>query len=69
MKYNVGGFDRWARIFIGIGIIAFAFVGPKSNWAWLGLIPLLSGLFRYSLIYQIFGWSTYGHVTTAEEVE
>ena len=69
MRHNVGGFDRWARIFIGLGIMAFVFVGPKSNWAWLGVLPFLSGIFRYSLLYSLFGISTYANVTTAEEVE
>ena len=67
MKCNVGGFERWARIFIGIGIISFAFIGPKSYWAWLGLIPLVTGLIRYCPLSDILGFDSCRNVTTKEE--
>jgi hypothetical protein len=58
MKANVGGFDRAIRITLGLGIISLAFWGPKSPWAWLGLIPLLTGLFRFCGLYTLLGVST-----------
>lgn len=58
MKFNVGGCDRWARIIIGIGIISLQFWGPKTAWAWIGLAPLLTGIFKFCGLYTILGIST-----------
>lgn len=55
---NVGKFDRLARIVIGIVLIAMVFVGPKTAWGWIGLIPLLTGLIRWCPAYRLFGMST-----------
>lgn len=59
MKKNEGNFDRAFRIIIGIGLISLAFVGPKSPWAYLGFLPLLTGIFGICPMYQVFGISTY----------
>ena len=69
MKSNVGGYDRWIRIFGGLAIIAFVFVPPSTNWAWLGLIPLLTGVFKFCPISALFGINTNKGVPTSEEVE
>jgi hypothetical protein len=69
MKHNVGGYDRWIRIFGGMGILSFVFVPPSTNWAWLGLIPLLTGVFQICPIYALFGISSNKGVPTSEEVE
>jgi hypothetical protein len=58
MKMNVGGIDRLARIVVGIGITALAFVGPKSPWAYLGLIPLATGVLGWCPPYDLFGISS-----------
>ncbi len=55
---NVGSWDRWLRIAIGIGIVSLQFWGPKSGWAWFGVIPLATGLFRYCPAYTLVGIST-----------
>ncbi|MGE3690239.1 MAG: DUF2892 domain-containing protein [Novosphingobium sp.] len=55
---NVGGIDRFARILIGIVLIALVFVGPKTPWGWLGLIPLVTGIFRTCPLYRLFGLNT-----------
>ena len=46
MKCNVGKTDRLLRIIIGLVIIVIGYI--NSNW-WglIGLIPLLTGLFRW----------------------
>ena len=41
---NVGPADRVLRIVIGLVLIALVFVGPKTAWGWIGLVPLLTGL-------------------------
>ena len=58
MKQNIGGIERFLRVLIGLGIISLAFVGPKSPWAYLGVVPLLTGLIGWCPPYAIFGIST-----------
>jgi Protein of unknown function (DUF2892) len=55
---NVGNADRLARIIIGVVLIALVFFGPKTNWGWIGLIPLLTGLIRWCPAYRLVGMST-----------
>lgn len=57
-KTNVGSTDRILRILLGIGLLALAFVGPKTPWGWLGLVPLLTGLMSSCPLYSILGWSS-----------
>lgn len=57
MKCNVGGFDRIARIVVGLALVAFAFFGNQP-WAYLGIIPLVTGLFKFCPLYPIFGISS-----------
>jgi len=57
MKCNVGGFDRIARILLGVALIGFAFLGEQP-WAYLGIIPLITGLFKFCPIYPVFGISS-----------
>ncbi|MDH4163018.1 MAG: DUF2892 domain-containing protein [Nitrospirota bacterium] len=58
MKKNVGAAERIARIVLGLVILAFAFVGPKTAWAYLGIIPLATGLIGWCPPYALFGIST-----------
>jgi Protein of unknown function (DUF2892) len=55
---NVGNFDRIIRISLGIILIAMVFVGPKSAWGWVGLVPLFTGLVRWCPAYLPFGFNT-----------
>lgn len=57
-KTNVGGIDRTFRIVAGVVLIALAFVGPKTPWGWLGIVPLVTGLFNTCPLYSLFGFST-----------
>lgn len=50
--------DRVLRVGLGVGILSLLFVGPKSMWALLGLIPLLTGLIGSCPLYTLFGVST-----------
>lgn len=58
MKKNIGSVERIIRIAAGIGILSLAFVGPKSAWAYLGLIPLATGLIGWCPPYALFSFST-----------
>ena len=44
MKANEGGVDRALRIIGGLAILSLAFVGPQTPWAYVGVVPLLTGL-------------------------
>jgi Protein of unknown function (DUF2892) len=58
MKKNVGDLERIIRIIAGIAIISLAFVGPQSPWAYLGIIPLATGLMGWCPPYAMLGIST-----------
>jgi hypothetical protein len=58
MKANVGGVDKVLRIVLGIVLISLVFVGPKTQWGWIGLIPLLTGLFSFCPLYSVIGFSS-----------
>ena len=57
MKVNVGNTDRLLRIIAGIIIIG---VGAyyQSWWGVIGLVPLLTGLFRFCPLYTMLGTNT-----------
>ena len=57
-KTNVGTVDRALRIMVGIVLIALVFVGPKTPWGWIGVIPLVTGLFRTCPLYSLLGLNT-----------
>ena len=57
-KVNVGGVDRLLRIILGIVLIALVFVGPKTPWGWIGIMPLITGLFRMCPLYSLIGVNT-----------
>jgi hypothetical protein len=58
MTKNIGGVERIVRVVIGIGILALAFVGPKSPWAYLGILPIVTGAVGWCPPYSLLGIST-----------
>ncbi len=54
-KNNVGSGDRIIRILVGLLMIALVFVGPKTAWGWVGIIPLVTGLLGSCPAYSLFG--------------
>lgn len=57
MKVNVGSTERRLRIIAGIVIIALG-VYFQSWWGIVGLIPLLTGLFRFCPLYTMLGMNS-----------
>ena len=57
-KQNVGTVDRVLRIVVGLVLIALVFVGPKTAWGWIGVVPLVTGILRTCPAYSLFGFST-----------
>lgn len=58
MTQNVGGVDKVIRIIIGLVLLALVFVGPKTSWGWIGLVPLATGIFNFCPLYLPFKIST-----------
>ncbi len=58
MKPNVGGIDRIFRIIAGLGLIALAATGTVGWWGWLGVVPLMTGVFSRCHPYAILGINT-----------
>lgn len=58
MKANVGGIDRILRIVVGLVLIALAATGTVGAWGWIGVVPLLTGVFRFCPAYPLLGMST-----------
>jgi hypothetical protein len=55
MQANVGTIDRVIRILIGLGLIWATLTGLTGAWGWLGIIPLVTGIFRFCPAYLPFG--------------
>ena len=58
MQLNEGSVDRTARVLLGIVLLAFVFVGPKTWVGWFGLIPLATGLVGFCPLYRLLGIKT-----------
>jgi hypothetical protein len=58
MKINQAGWDRTLRIVIGLVAISLVFIGPKTMWGLLGIIPLATGVTGSCLLYSVMGVST-----------
>lgn len=57
MNRNVGRIDQWLRIVLGIALIAWAVLGGPG-WAWVGVVPLATGLVRFCPLYRLLGIDT-----------
>lgn len=58
MKANVGGVDRIIRIAAGLILIGLTLAGQIGVWGWIGVMPLLTGVFRFCPAYTLFGIKT-----------
>lgn len=57
MKINVGGIDKILRIVVGLALVAWALMGGPV-WAWVGVVPLATGLIGWCPAYNLFGVNT-----------
>jgi hypothetical protein len=60
MSHNVGFIDQMLRLTLGIVLVAMAATGRAGPWAYLGFIPLISGLYRVCPLYSVLGIKTCG---------
>lgn len=59
-KVNEGTADRAFRAIVGIGLLSIVFVGPKTPWGWLGIVPLATSLIGWCPLYTVLGINTCG---------
>ncbi len=52
--------ERTVRVLVGLGLLSIAFVGPRTPWGYVGLLPLVTGLAGSCPAYTLFGISTCG---------
>lgn len=60
MKTNVGVADMIVRIFVGVVLIGLAITGLIGWWGYIGIVPLLTGIFRFCPAYSLLGMNTKG---------
>jgi hypothetical protein len=57
-RINEGTLDRALRIVLGLALVSLTFLGPKSAWGYLGIIPLVTGLVGFCPLYRALGITT-----------
>ena len=50
--------ERVVRALIGIALLCLVFIGPKTPWGWIGLLPLMTGVTGLCPLYTVLGIST-----------
>jgi hypothetical protein len=58
MVKNVGTVDKVLRVIVGLALIALVFVGPKTPWGWIGIVPLLTAALNWCPLYSVLGIRT-----------
>jgi len=58
MSRNEGTVDRVLRVIVGLVLVSLVFVGPKTAWGWIGVVPILTGLVGYCPAYRLIGLNT-----------
>ncbi len=58
MKRNLANWERVLRVFVGAALLAIVFVGPRTLWGLMGLVPLLTGLAGVRPLFSLCGVST-----------
>lgn len=56
--HNESTLDRVLRVALGLAVLSLLFIGPKSAWALLGIIPLSTGIVGYCPLYAALGFNT-----------
>jgi hypothetical protein len=58
MQINIGTIDRVARILVGLVLIWLAADQTFGPWAYIGIVPLATGVLRFCPLYRALGWNT-----------
>lgn len=55
---NVGNIDRSIRVVAGLTLVGLAFTDMLGAWAWIGIVPLATGLIGWCPAYKLMGLNT-----------
>ncbi len=55
---NVGTVDRALRIILGLVLLSLTMIGLQTPWGFIGLVPLITGIFRTCPLYSLVGINT-----------
>lgn len=55
---NEGTIDRALRILVGLAVLSLAFIGPKTPFGYIGVIPIVTGLIGFCPAYRLLGLNT-----------
>jgi fatty acid desaturase len=55
---NEGPLDRAARVIVGVLLLALAATGTLGAWAWIGVVPLATGLLGWCPLYTVLRINT-----------
>jgi hypothetical protein len=62
MDTNEGMFDRTLRVIVGLALIASPLgvygIENANSWGWVGLVPLVTGLWGFCPVYKLLGIKT-----------
>lgn len=58
MKKNLGSTDKAFRSVLGLALLSIMFIGPKTKWGLIGVIPLLTVFFNFCPLYALLGINT-----------
>ena len=50
--------ERMLRVLVGLALISLVFVGPKTPWGWIVIVPILTGASGLCPLYTLLGFST-----------
>ncbi|MDJ0449693.1 DUF2892 domain-containing protein [Methylocystis sp. JR02] len=60
MEANIGQTDKIIRIVAGLVLLSLAFIGPKTPWGFIGLVPLATAFINFCPAYKLLGMNTLG---------
>ena len=60
MEANVGKTDKMLRIAVGLALLSLIFIGPKTMWGLVGLVPLATAFINFCPAYKLLGVNTLG---------
>lgn len=55
---NVGSVDQIIRLLLGAALIACVFIGPQTPFGWIGIVAIITALFRFCPAYWLLGIKT-----------
>lgn len=58
LPVNEHPLERGVRVLLGLALISLVFIGPKTPWGYLGILPVVTGLLGSCPVYTLFGFST-----------